>query len=639
MNRGRRRGRSRESAAIVDLGHRSLKVLDGERGLELAIERSDDGTLTDASLQRTREELTRFFGAKGRRGSSVICAVPAAGVSLRGFDLPPVGKTETDQLVALQIEREFPLPPSQMAWGYRVGESANGTTRAAEPRRATVAALRRESLDEVRELFRDIRPVEFALGALAGWSLCSSRDGLSVLLDLGRDRSELLLVRSDSPVGLRSLAWGGDRVTRAIASALSVDEAEAERLKLEWSRRGGQADPAHVERDGALEGAVTRSLQELERSLTENWQASRARLTARMNGSSGLVGEPGLPQQVFLSGRTAELPGVARVLEAVFPGVPVESVEVPAGPGHSAVTRGLREQLAGEAGPIVLQLEDEPERATRKTTERPIGWWVTAAVLLVGVLVGPYLGPILSLDSVTERAEEARAALGSSGEIPSKIAFLETIESNQVPAFQVLEAIRRVSSVDLRIDELIITTNGAFELRGQLNDRVGVHALREDLSSMNFENLTPELAEEDGKVRFEMRGRVGNLRLDAVDEREKGEPVPDPIVKEEPSPAKDEAKLEPTGKQKKPAAPPESIAQKKEGERTPAAPASPDADAETVVETLDSPDGATPQPIEIDLGSGGLPDGVIVLPNGEADEATLNAIREKLLRERSGGGQ
>lgn len=636
MNRGRRRGRTTEATTIVDLGHRSLKVLDGERGLELALERSDDGALTDASIQRTREELSRFLGTKGRRGL-VICAIPAAGVSLRGFDLPPVGKTETDQLVALQIEREFPLPPSQMAWGYRVGEAANGTSSIAEPRRATVAALRRESLDEVRELFRDIRPVEFALGALAGWSLCPSRDGLSVLVDLGRDRSELLLARSESPVGLRSLAWGGDRVTRAIASALSIDASEAERLKLEWARRGGQADSAHLERDGVIEEAVARSLNELERSLAENWQASRARLTARMNGSSGLVGDPGLPQQVFLSGRTGELPGVTRILENVFPGVPIERVDVSEEPGHSAVTEGLRAQLVGEIGPIVLQLADEPERASRKTTERPVGWWVAAALLLVGVLIGPYFGPIFSLDSVTERAEEARAALGSSGEIPSKISFLESIDSNQVPAFEVLEAIRRVSSVELRVDELILSGNGVFELRGKLDREESAHALRTDLSVMNFEGLSLEIeAVDEGKVAFEMRGRVGLLDPHAVDEREKGEPVPDPIVKEEPSPGKDEAKVVPSDK-KKPAAPPESVV-KKVGDST-ANPTSPDVDDETVVETAGSPDTPTSQPAEIDFGSGGLPDGTIVIPSVEIDEATMNALQEQLLRQQSGGDQ
>ena len=104
----------------VEIEQRSLKVLNGEGGLDFPLERQENGRLT----RLCREQLTRSLcGALKRKRwqprMRALCAIGARGVSLRRLTLPSATNEEFQRLLRLQIESEFPLPPDQLAWGYR----------------------------------------------------------------------------------------------------------------------------------------------------------------------------------------------------------------------------------------------------------------------------------------------------------------------------------------------------------------------------------------------------------------------------------------------------------------------------------------------------------------------------------------
>src|SRR5439155_26316122 len=97
-----------------------LKVLDGEDGLELSLERLENGRLTPACRERLTSSLRLFLKRhKWRPRPRSVCAIGARGVSLRRLSLPASSKEELDRVLMLQIEREFPLSPDELAWGYR----------------------------------------------------------------------------------------------------------------------------------------------------------------------------------------------------------------------------------------------------------------------------------------------------------------------------------------------------------------------------------------------------------------------------------------------------------------------------------------------------------------------------------------
>jgi len=197
-----------------DFGLGSVKVLWEGRGLELPLERKPDGTLTDDCRQRVAEGLRRFLGTGERGAVPASCGVAARGVSLRRIDIPPVGRDEVPRILALQVEKEFPLSLEQLAWGYLLdGEPTNGAAPAgngaARSLRAIVAAVRRNVLDDYGRLLSGcgIRPV-FIPGALAAAATCAAGQGAAMVLDIGRTHSEVLTLEDGRPTAVRSLPWG-----------------------------------------------------------------------------------------------------------------------------------------------------------------------------------------------------------------------------------------------------------------------------------------------------------------------------------------------------------------------------------------------------------------------------------------------
>ena len=56
-------------------------------------------------------------------------------------------------------------------------------------------------------------------------------DGLTAVLDVGHEHTNICILRGKQPVFVRTLSRGGKHVTRAIAKRLDIDEVEAEHIK------------------------------------------------------------------------------------------------------------------------------------------------------------------------------------------------------------------------------------------------------------------------------------------------------------------------------------------------------------------------------------------------------------------------
>ena len=72
------------ASVFVEIGQSSLKALDGDAGLELPLERAENGRLTEACREKISEGLWGFLKARGwRPRPRAFCAIGARGVSLR----------------------------------------------------------------------------------------------------------------------------------------------------------------------------------------------------------------------------------------------------------------------------------------------------------------------------------------------------------------------------------------------------------------------------------------------------------------------------------------------------------------------------------------------------------------------------
>ena len=98
-----------------------FKARFGGDELELPVQRDDSGQITASCRAQVIAAVGGFLSKHGiRPGASALCAIDGRGVSLRRLSVPVAQKEELQRLLRLQLEREFPVPPDQLAWGSRV---------------------------------------------------------------------------------------------------------------------------------------------------------------------------------------------------------------------------------------------------------------------------------------------------------------------------------------------------------------------------------------------------------------------------------------------------------------------------------------------------------------------------------------
>ena len=157
---------------FIEIGSGSLQALCETRGLEVPLERATDGKLTAASREKIIAGLEKLIGRKSwQPRARAICGIGAHGVLLRRITLPAAAPEDFEGVLRLQIENEFPLPPDELAWGWR--DVSSGAAR----REILVAAIRKIFVDDFASvlLAAGANP-EFTVAALARDALCPQRD-------------------------------------------------------------------------------------------------------------------------------------------------------------------------------------------------------------------------------------------------------------------------------------------------------------------------------------------------------------------------------------------------------------------------------------------------------------------------------
>lgn len=200
---------------FIEIAPASLKALHEAGGIELPLERAADGKLTAACREKTIAALQSFVGRKSwQLRVHAVCGISLHGVSLRKISLPTATGDELERVLRLQIENEFPLPPDDLAWGWRE------ISRDAARLEAIVVAIRRETLEDYDGLLSaaGLAP-EFTVAAFARNLLCPAPDGSQAVLEIGRNYCELALFERGVPVGLKILPVTGDLAGSVLKNA------------------------------------------------------------------------------------------------------------------------------------------------------------------------------------------------------------------------------------------------------------------------------------------------------------------------------------------------------------------------------------------------------------------------------------
>jgi len=441
----------------------------------LSLERLENGRLTPLCAERLTLSLRVFLKRhRWRPRLRAFCAVGARGVSLRRLTLPAASKEEVQRLLPLQIEREFPLSPDELAWGSRpLGPERASGNGAPAAQQFLVAALKREVLQEYAEILSGcgLNPV-FTLAALARSSLCSQPPGSYAVLDIGRSHSELIAFEEAVPTSIRLLPWGGEDLTRAIEKHLAISHAEAEKLKLHWEEQLGSDGEL---RDKAHE-ALAAEFKSLARILQTHWRG----------------------QKLYLAGATARLaglaPSLASALGAIVECAPIETCR---GEGRSAAILGLKRTIEDNGTGPSLILELKHSRETQPA--RPNSWkWAALAVsLAAAALCLRYAEPFFQKPRLAKKLAEIKAYRERLPNMERELSFLQYLQTNQPPYLEPLFALANYAPAGTRIDSLSLNRRGDLSLRASMRDSQQVTDFRSKLidsglfTSVTVEEQTP----------------------------------------------------------------------------------------------------------------------------------------------------
>src|ERR1041385_2569235 len=95
-----------------------MHLLDGDRGLDLPLEREATGRISAAKVEEVSNKLRAFFEAQGSTVPQfAYCSIPVRGVGLRRVSIPDTALEDARRFVGLQLETQMPVSPRELAWG------------------------------------------------------------------------------------------------------------------------------------------------------------------------------------------------------------------------------------------------------------------------------------------------------------------------------------------------------------------------------------------------------------------------------------------------------------------------------------------------------------------------------------------
>jgi hypothetical protein len=413
----------------IEIGVDTLRAVQKNEGLELPLERLNNGWLSDPCRENLAARLKAFLKReKWQLPPRAICAIAGAGLSLRRLVLPPAPKTEWQRLLLLQIETEFPLGPDELAWGsVPLSEPpANGSTVRQE---FLVAAVRKEVLQDYSNALSNcgVRPV-FTLAALARSRFIPLPGEACSILDLESRHSEWIAFENNVPSVLRIFPWGTDN----FMAPDSMPDIAIESIRSQTGRT------------------------------------------------------------LFLTGAGDRHELVANLARKLGEGIQCRRIEAGPESGRSAAVLGLKQlvEANGGAPPLTLRTKPRPMRGVPAKfqlsdpllRERVL----VAVVLLAALLVLPYAQAFLLKPYVAHKVAAIQSQQGQLSTIDRELSFLQYLKQTSPPYLDALYLFANAAPPGTSIESLSMNERGEVSLSGSLGGSQQVTEFRTKLIQSGF---------------------------------------------------------------------------------------------------------------------------------------------------------
>jgi general secretion pathway protein L len=401
------------------------------------------------------------------------------------FGFKSLRRTELDKAVGGELESVVPVDLEDMVYTFEplppmiappaLGPTAGGPTGLPEVTRGRIAAptegmrvltyaMRRERAEHLIALGKDCgfdpRGILASGGAairLVGHtpSLTRARtDGAVAVIDVGHERTDVVVVAAGKAVFSRSIARAGKQVTEAIARHWNLPWADAERAKHSDGFIASAAQPAVSEAWQKIHQVISTELAPFARDLRQTLAACRARTGfaplaalvvgggARLNGMAFYLAEQlALPVQRLTADDMAALAGPRLVGEAG--GVaPIESAALTIGMAFDAA--GGRPLFDLRSGALAVKVDFSFLRAKAM----PLG---AAALVIAAFAAGSAYADLYRLRKA-EKVLTARLVEESTAQFGSARSAKEVLDSTGPGGSAQASPMPKLTAYDLLLD-------------------------------------------------------------------------------------------------------------------------------------------------------------------------------------------
>ncbi len=277
------------------------------------------------------ERLRRLRALGPLRADDVLTALPGQRVSTRLLTFPAAAAKQLDKVVPFELESQIPFTLDQVAVAYQrvspPGAAEVSVLAGAAPSGDIAQLLEACTVARLEPRSIDLDTATLASLAAAVPPGPGETPGPTAVVDLGASKTGVAVVAEGRLRYVRTITGGGQALTRAVAQALGLPEAEAEQRKCALAAHAAEGDDAA---DTAARVALVRGLETLAAELHKTLGAYRQ------------AGGPEVTRLLLVGGGAAQ-PGLAAFLE--------RALEVPTRVVRPKDVPGVGGSAAGPLGP------------------------------------------------------------------------------------------------------------------------------------------------------------------------------------------------------------------------------------------------------------------------------------------------
>jgi general secretion pathway protein L len=234
----------------LDIGQTAIKAvrfrrrLSGRESVEYFHLPLPYGKPGQAEPARLAGHLRNFLWQNGLYGSGdIVTALPCQDLFIRTLSFPFRESAKLEQVVPFEVENLIPMAIDEVAMGSVVLPPKGPVGAASQKAKGADVLITAAPKDKVAEHLKflaaaDLKPAAVGVDGMALYSVTKflQEEGAHVpgdlaIIDVGATKTTLCLIQEGRPALLRTVLWGGNHLTQALAARYACSFAEAERRK------------------------------------------------------------------------------------------------------------------------------------------------------------------------------------------------------------------------------------------------------------------------------------------------------------------------------------------------------------------------------------------------------------------------